>query len=59
MEQVAITCKECGALAALFLNLWLKIGKSYVSPAVAADETNLVNIGTSRVGEEGTLVAGW
>lgn len=59
MEQVAITCKECGAVAAFFLNLWLKIGKGYVSPAISADETNLVEMGTSRVGEEGTLVAGW
>lgn len=59
MEQVAITCKECGVLAALFVNLWLKIGKSYVSPAIAADQTNLVNAGNMRPGEEGTLVAGW
>lgn len=42
------------------MNFWTQIGKSYVTPIVAPDESRaIITKGPTRVGDENTLVSGW
>jgi hypothetical protein len=60
MVGVFANCKKCDWRIGSFLNLWTKIGKSYISPIVKRDqELNIISSGSVRSGEEQTLVDRW
>ncbi|KAI1504355.1 hypothetical protein F5X99DRAFT_36806 [Biscogniauxia marginata] len=59
MEQVFCSCIKCNQRLSQFLNLWTKIGKSYISPIVQAEvPLNVVASGEVRLGEAQTVVVG-
>ncbi|KAI0148138.1 hypothetical protein F4776DRAFT_301121 [Hypoxylon sp. NC0597] len=57
MEPVGCNCASCGRRLGQFFNLWIKIGKSYISPVVGDGENlRASQTGRVRLGEEQTLI---
>ncbi|KAL7628608.1 hypothetical protein AAE478_000123 [Parahypoxylon ruwenzoriense] len=58
MERVRCSCANCARCLGEFLNLWTKIGKSYISPVVcnSGNGLSIVPTGLARIGDEQTLV---
>ncbi|KAI0842859.1 hypothetical protein F5Y06DRAFT_75127 [Hypoxylon sp. FL0890] len=57
MEQVDCSCASCDRRLGQFFNLWIKIGKSYISPVIGnGDNLGAPKTGPIRLGEEQTLI---
>ncbi|OTA69467.1 hypothetical protein K449DRAFT_428914 [Hypoxylon sp. EC38] len=57
MEQVGCDCASCDRRLGQLFNLWIKIGKSYISPVIGNGENlSAPQTGRIRVGEEQTLI---
>ncbi|KAI2619373.1 hypothetical protein GGS26DRAFT_330282 [Hypomontagnella submonticulosa] len=57
MDQVICSCKRCAQRLGEFANLWIKIGKSYISPIIDDEDGLAIALtGSVRLGEEQTLV---
>ncbi|KAH8675777.1 hypothetical protein BX600DRAFT_507985 [Xylariales sp. PMI_506] len=58
MDTVIVTCEKCDATVGEFVNVWTQIGKSYISPIIVADgsQIELMQTGPVRPGESQTLV---
>ncbi|KAI1390263.1 uncharacterized protein F4822DRAFT_231041 [Hypoxylon trugodes] len=57
MDRVFCSCTGCDHLLGEFVNLWIKIGKSYISPVIDNDDNlNIAPTGVPRLGEENTLI---
>ncbi|KAI2462830.1 hypothetical protein F4781DRAFT_168284 [Annulohypoxylon bovei var. microspora] len=57
MEKIACSCTKCKVYLGEFINQWIKIGKSYVSPVVEPEEISPIGpTGTARLGEKQTLI---
>ncbi|KAI0385808.1 hypothetical protein F5Y04DRAFT_157173 [Hypomontagnella monticulosa] len=57
MDRVVCSCKRCAQRLGQFANLWIKIGKSYISPVIDnGDGLAITLTGSVRLGEEQTLV---
>ena len=60
METLICKCSQCNTKLGRFVNLWTQVGKSYVTPIVAPDESRTISTkGPTRVGDQNTLVSGW
>ncbi|KAK4073287.1 hypothetical protein Purlil1_13107 [Purpureocillium lilacinum] len=62
MDLVAIQCAKCDAKLGSLPNMWVQIGKRYLTPATspgaALPAVNITTSGTPRFGDADTLVAG-
>ncbi|KAI1436766.1 hypothetical protein GGR50DRAFT_190040 [Xylaria sp. CBS 124048] len=58
MESVTTYCSQCDHPLATLLNLWVQIGKSYISPVTQAENgfVDILPLGPARRGEKGTIV---
>jgi hypothetical protein len=60
MEPVHCQCKSCGTSLGTGAKLWTRIGRTYVSPILAApSRLDIVPHGAVRLGEATTLVGQW
>ncbi|KAI1376343.1 hypothetical protein F4677DRAFT_89020 [Hypoxylon crocopeplum] len=57
MDRVVCSCLKCAHRLGEFVNLWIKIGKSYISPVVnSEDSLSVAPTGSVRLGDEKTLI---
>ncbi|KAI1412605.1 hypothetical protein F5Y13DRAFT_199831 [Hypoxylon sp. FL1857] len=57
MDEVSCACASCDQRLGQFFNLWIKIGKSYISPVIGdGDNLKAPKTGPVRLGEEQTLI---
>ncbi|KAI0008920.1 hypothetical protein F4779DRAFT_414583 [Xylariaceae sp. FL0662B] len=57
MQQVACSCVKCNHRLGELLNLWIQIGKSYISPIIPSErDLKITPSGSVRLGDRQTLV---
>lgn len=62
MDVVVCKCAKCDAVVGTLINLWLQLGKKYMTPVTHADDDAPLAVSTSgpaRQGDADTLVGGW